>query len=120
VQIFDPTSLFLIADGEFRRHAWLKSSETSEDTFSLFTSRAVAMGWSDFDAFATPLWHMNDAGLNELPGGGHANAWFQVSLLLRRTIRPRSPSRRSAPAHKEHWSGLVRSHRVLFVFCRRY
>ncbi|ROO87732.1 hypothetical protein EDD29_5367 [Actinocorallia herbida] len=76
-------TLFAALHGELVPHGWRDPAEASEDAYSLFSKRSLAMGWltEAREGAAKMSWWMNDADL----GADSASriprvAWFQVRV----------------------------------------
>lgn len=90
-------TLFAALYGELRPHRRGNDEAASEDAYSLFYRRSLAMGWLTVsgklgEVNSVGLWGMNDAGQGS-PGGGLGSslaAWFQVSVGM-------LPGQRSLP-----------------------
>ncbi len=79
----DPTAL-LALHGSIRPRPWLATTDHDQDAYSLFHSRAIAMGWtpSPSGSGGGGLWGMNEADQlwSDSPGLVRL-AWFQVGVV---------------------------------------
>jgi hypothetical protein len=77
-------TVFVGVYGSLQPHSWIEVETMPEDLYSLFNSRATAMGWSSSgrdDSIGVPLWGMNEAELNVATGSPQGQvAWFQVGI----------------------------------------
>ncbi|MGL5828451.1 MAG: hypothetical protein ACRC0L_02645 [Angustibacter sp.] len=76
------SSLFLSIYGSLTQHEWI-NEVTDADSYSVFVSRAQALGWSSVvaDGHQQVRWGMNDAGDDWRHGSPSGRAaWFQVGV----------------------------------------
>lgn len=76
-------TLLVAVHGSFDLHPWLDAETLTEDAYSLFTTRARAMGWLSDAMGRSPAryWAMNDAG-QRWPTSDGQIAWFQVAIEI--------------------------------------
>ncbi len=82
MKIVSPTIIVGVY-GSIHVHPWIEPEVLEEDTYSIFVSRAVSMGWSSTgpDGLTVDLWGMNDAGQDWSPRSSPTRvAWYQVGL----------------------------------------
>ncbi len=76
----DTPTIFVGVYGTLRVHPWIDPGRMEEDAYSLFVSRAVAMGWTSTgpNGLGPVLWGMHDAGQDWTEPDAARIAWFQV------------------------------------------